>query len=198
MLEGLVHITRIRHRRRFLLWLLRELRGEVRENVGQVEDLYRAKDNPCCEPSRCPFLSSSATPILIRPEELGVDLLRLYQVFQLLEACKRPVFKDVFRHVNPLEQIIELSCSASCVPSASERRQMLADLLERHAVTSIVLAGSSKTHTAIRKHFAHDLCNLADAIVLRSIANIEYFIMNRFGGRLQRRDNCTRNVQPMD
>lgn len=51
-LEWFVHITRIRQRRRFLLWFLRELRGEVRENVGQVEDLYRAKDNPCCEPSR--------------------------------------------------------------------------------------------------------------------------------------------------
>jgi len=52
-LRGSVHITRIRHRWRFLLWFLRELRSEVRENVGQVEDLYRAKDNPCCEPSRC-------------------------------------------------------------------------------------------------------------------------------------------------
>jgi hypothetical protein len=52
ILEGLVHITRNRHRRRFLTWFIRELRGEVRENVEQVEDLYRAKDNPCCEPSR--------------------------------------------------------------------------------------------------------------------------------------------------
>jgi hypothetical protein len=34
-----------------------------------------------------------------------------YQVFQLSEAHKRPVFKDLFRHVNPLEQIIKLFCS---------------------------------------------------------------------------------------
>ena len=73
---------------------------------------------------------SSATPILIRPEELGVDLLRLYQVFQLFEARKRPVFKDVFCHVNLLEQIIKLFRSAARIPSASELGQMLANLLE--------------------------------------------------------------------
>ena len=31
---------------------LRELRGEVPENIGQVEDAYRTKDNLCFEPSR--------------------------------------------------------------------------------------------------------------------------------------------------
>ena len=38
-----------------------------------------------------------------RPEELRIDLLRPYQVFQLFQAGKRPVFKDLFRHLNPLE-----------------------------------------------------------------------------------------------
>ena len=83
-----------------------------------------------------------ATPILIRPEELGVDLLRLYQVFQLFEARKRPVFKDLFGHVNPLEQIIELFRSAAGIPSASKPGQMLANLLERYAVTPIILAAA--------------------------------------------------------
>jgi len=53
------------------------------------------------------FLSSSAAPIIIRPEELAVNLLRPYQVFQLFEARKRPVFKDIFRHVDPLEKIVK-------------------------------------------------------------------------------------------
>ena len=44
----------------------------------------------------------------------------------------------------------------------------------------IVLTGSSKTHTAVRKDLAYYLRNLAHAIVVRSIANIEYFIVNRF------------------
>src|SRR5437667_10435972 len=105
-------------------------------------------------------------------------MLGPYQVFQLFQARKRPVFKDVFRHVNPLEQIIKLFRSTAGVPSASEPGQMLANLLKGHAVTSIILAGSSKTHTAIRKHFADELCNLAHAIVLRCIANIEYFVVN--------------------
>src|SRR4029077_15053907 len=114
---------------------LREVRGEVREHLRQVEDAYRAKDNLWFEPSPLSlktFLSSSATPILIRPEELGIDLLRLYQVFQLFEALKRPAFKDVFRHVNPLEEIIKLFRSAAGVPSASELGQMLANLLKGH------------------------------------------------------------------
>src|SRR5881394_154503 len=144
------------------------------------------------------FLSSSATPIVIRPEELGIDLLRLYQIFQLFEARKRPVFKDVFRHINSLEQIKKLFRSAAGVPSASETRHMLANLLERHTVAPIILAGSSKTHTTVREHLAHCLRNLAHAIVLRSIANIEYFIVDCFGGSLQHCDNRTRNIQSMN
>ena len=41
-------------------------------------------------------------------------------------ARKGLVFKDLFRHVNPLEQIIELSRSVSRVPGASKPRQMFA------------------------------------------------------------------------
>src|SRR6184192_3440231 len=112
------------------------------------------------------FLSSSATPIVIRPEELGIDLLRLYQVFQLFEARKRPVFKDFFRHVNPLEQVMKLFRSAAGVPSASEPGQMLTNLLKGHAVAPISLAGRSKTYTTSRKDLAYYVCNLAHAIVV--------------------------------
>src|SRR4029077_2656353 len=128
---------------------------------------------------------------------MRIDLLRLDQVFQLFEARKRPVFKNFFCHVNPLEQIRKLFRSAAGVPGASEPRQMLANFLEGHAVAPIVLSGSSKTYTTVRKDFSYYVCNLADAIVVRSIANIEYFIVDRFGGCLQHRDNRTRDVQPM-
>src|SRR6266536_3015604 len=158
------------------------------------------KNSPCFGPSRChsKLASSQALHASARPEKLRIDLLRLYQVFQLFETRKRPVFKDLFRHVNPFEQIIELSCSASGVPGASEPGQMLANLLEGHAVAPIILTRSSKTHTTARKHLAYHLRNLAHAIVVRSIANIEYFVMNRFRGSLQHRNNRTCNVQPMD
>jgi hypothetical protein len=73
------------------------------ENVGQVANAYRSKHmRALSRPAviqTC--LSSSATTILIRPEELRIGLLGSYQVFQLFEAHKRPVFKDFFRHVNP-------------------------------------------------------------------------------------------------
>src|SRR5262249_37627660 len=101
-------------------------------------------------------------------------------------------------HVNPLEQIIELFCSALRVPNASEPGQMLANLFEGHAVTPIVLTRGSKTYTTTRKHLAHYLRYLAHAIVVRSIANIEYLVVNRFGWGLQNRDNRTRDVQAMD
>ena len=82
---------------------LRKLRDKVREYLGQVANAYRSKHmRALSRPAviqTC--LSSSATPILIRPEELRIGLLGSYQVFQLFEAHKRPVFKDLFRHVNP-------------------------------------------------------------------------------------------------
>ena len=42
-------------------------------------------------------------PNFIRPEELRIDLLRPYQIFQLFQAGEGPAFKDLFRHLNPLE-----------------------------------------------------------------------------------------------
>ena len=42
----------------------------------------------------------------------------------------------------------------------------------------------------------HRLRDLAHTIVVRSIANIEYFIVNRFGRSLQHRDNRSCDVQP--
>jgi len=101
------------------------------------------------------FLSSSAAPIIIRPEELAVNLLRPYQVFQLFEARKRPVFKDIFRHVDPLEKIVKLLRPPSHVPATSEPGQMFANLLKGHAVAPIILAGSSKTYTTARKDLAY-------------------------------------------
>jgi hypothetical protein len=44
----------------------------------------------------------------------------------LFKARKHPLFEDLFRHVNPLEQIIELLRSASRVPSASDSGEMFA------------------------------------------------------------------------
>lgn len=109
-----IKLQRIRHRQRLPPLFLRKLRSKVRENVRQVANAYRSKHmRALSRPAviqTC--LSSSATPILIRPEELRIGLLGSYQVFQLFEAHKRPVFKDLFRHVNPLEQIIKLFCSA--------------------------------------------------------------------------------------
>ena len=180
---------------------LRELQGEVLENVSRLLRQSSRKAHlrfklPLCYSKFS--LYRALRPTLTRPEELRIDLLRPYQIFQLFQTRKYPVFKDLCRHVNPLEQIIELFCSASRVPSASELGQMLANLLEGYAVTSIVLAWSSKTYMTPRKHLANYLRYLAHAIVVRSIANIEYFIVNRFGGSLQHRDNRMRDVQAMD
>src|SRR5262245_46874071 len=198
-----IKLDRPRHRQRLppVIRFYGNCRAKFRENVTRLLRQSSRKAHlrfklPACYSKFS--LHRALRPTLTRPEELRIDLVRPYQVFQLFQARKRSVFKDLFRHVNPLEQIIELFCSASRVPGASEPGQMLANLLERYAVTSIVLARSSKTYTTPRKHLAHYLSDLAHAIVVRSIPNIEYLVVNRFGRRLQHRDNRTRDVQPMD
>ncbi len=100
-----IKLQRIRHRRRLPSLFLRKLLAEVRENVRQVANPYRT-EHTCFEafPRHLKiFRSSSDTGRFIFPEELRIDLLRPYQVFQLFQARKRPVFKDLFRHVNPFE-----------------------------------------------------------------------------------------------
>ena len=52
-LEGLVHITRIRHRRRFLLCFSGNCGAKFAKMYGKSKILYRAKDDLCFEPSRC-------------------------------------------------------------------------------------------------------------------------------------------------
>jgi len=79
------------------------------------------------------------------------------QVFELFQTRKRPVFKDLFRHVNPLEQIIELFRSASRVPGASDPGKCLRIFSKDTRLAPIVLAGGTKTHATVRKHFAHYL-----------------------------------------
>ena len=72
-----IKLQRIRHRQRLPSLFLRKLRGKVRENLGEVANAYRSKH--MCALSRPAViqtcLSSSATPILIRPEELRIGLL---------------------------------------------------------------------------------------------------------------------------
>src|SRR5262245_18017440 len=126
--------------------LLRLVRGEVPKNVRQADGfLCHSKFSA----------NRSLRPGAIGPKKLRIDLLRPYQVFQLFQARKRPVFKDLFRHVNPLEEIIELFCSPSGVPNAFETGQMLANFLEGNAVAPIILTGGSKTYTTARKHLDH-------------------------------------------
>jgi hypothetical protein len=69
-----IKLQRIGHRQRLPPLFLRKLRGKVRENVGQVANAYRSKH--MCVLTRPAViqtcLSSSDTPILIRPEELRI------------------------------------------------------------------------------------------------------------------------------
>jgi hypothetical protein len=69
-----IKLQRIRDRQRLPPLFLRKLRGEVRGIVGQVANAYRSKH--MCALSRPAViqtcLSSSATPILICPEELRI------------------------------------------------------------------------------------------------------------------------------
>jgi hypothetical protein len=76
-----IKLQRIRDRQRLPPLFLRKLRGEVRGIVGQVANAYRSKH--MCALSRPAViqtcLSSSATPILIRPGSRESQACRQYR-----------------------------------------------------------------------------------------------------------------------
>ena len=154
---------------------LRELRGKVRENVGQVEDAYPAKVNSCFEPPRC-HSKISSHQVLRRSSFVQKNWRSICCVCIKYSNCLRRVnvrySKTAFVMSIRLEKIVKLLCPPSHVPATSEPGQMFANLLKGHAVAPIILTGSSKTYTTARKDLAYYVCNLAHTIVMRSIAHM--------------------------
>src|SRR5262245_6959062 len=87
----------------------------------------------------------------VAPEEVLVDLAGSDQILQLPEAGEGTKLEGFRRQINPLEDLEQLLRAAPRVPATPEVRQVAADLLEAHAVASIVPAGRTERHAAVGK-----------------------------------------------
>src|SRR5512146_1844305 len=85
------------------------------------------------------------------PIEIGVQLLRLDEMPQLLQAREWRRQKHLLRHPNLLEDPTQLCRASLNVPLATEIGQMLVDLLEGDAVAAVVAIVASDSDIAAGK-----------------------------------------------
>ena len=67
---------------------------------------------------------------IFTPEKFFIYLLRANEMFKLFQPGKSPVLENFRRHVNSLEQIMELLRPASGIPGTLETREMLSDFFK--------------------------------------------------------------------
>src|SRR5262245_12899313 len=75
---------------------------------------------------------------------------------------------------------------------------MLADLIERDAVASVIRTRCTKVKSATWKRASDDFRDVPYAIVVSRITNIEDFVVDCFTGCREHRDDRASNVQPVD
>src|SRR5262249_40591006 len=91
--------------------------------------------------------------------------------------------------------LVKLFGTHTGIPSRLEFRQTLADLLEAHAIGSFIGTGIvRKLDGTVRHNAGDDLGQIPDAIIVGSLADIEGFIEDPLGGRLQRGDEGAGDV----
>ena len=132
------------------------------------------------------------------PEERIVDLTGLDEMLDLLQPREGPAAERLLRQFDLREDIEELVCAALGVPRAGERRQELADLLERHAVAAAVWTASRYGDGTVREDGAHDLCQLADSIVARRVTDVQHLVVDAVARRVERARNRLADVADVD
>src|SRR5262245_26212530 len=100
------------------------------------------------------------------PEEVGVDLVGLLEVLKLLQAREGAELVDVVRHLDALEDLVELPRAVARRELAGEARQLTVDAVEVDAIAAIVGARRSHGDLAAGKFVGDDLRDLPDAVVV--------------------------------
>src|SRR5215475_9180878 len=112
--------------------------------------------------------------------------MRVQKVPELLDAGKSTEVENLRAHVDPTEHLVQLKRAALGRPLTLKLRQMSPDLLKGDAVAAIVSAVGAKSDGTARKGLAYDRGDLADAIVLSIIPDIEYFVVDLIAGCFER------------
>src|SRR5262249_6724363 len=72
--------------------------------------------------------------------------------------------------------------------------QVSQDLLKRNTIAAVVSPVSAKGYRTARKSPSDDLCNLANPIILRIVADIENLVVNLIAGCFERERNGLADV----
>src|SRR5262245_47945498 len=112
------------------------------------------------------------------PVEIRVDLLRRLQVLQLFQSREGAELVRLRLHLDALEQLAQLTRSITRCVLADEARQLAVDAIEIDAVTARVAARSTHGDFAAGKFAGNDLRQLAHAVVVGVLTDVEYLAAN--------------------
>src|SRR5262245_2118877 len=108
-------------------------------------------------------------------------------MLQLLEPGEAPEGEHLPGHADAAEDVVQLTRAMLGRPAAAEFRQVPADLAEGGAIAAVVAAGLSQADGAAGEDLAHDRRDLADAVVLGVVADIEDLVVHLLRRRLERK-----------
>src|SRR5512146_567809 len=107
------------------------------------------------------------------PVQIGVDLIRLLQVFQLLEPGESPELIGFRLHADPLEELTQLTHAIARSLAALVPGQLPVDTIEADAVAAVVTGGCAYGNRASGELLADHPGELTNAIVLGIPSHVE-------------------------
>ncbi|MGA9950537.1 MAG: hypothetical protein WBQ24_19985, partial [Xanthobacteraceae bacterium] len=112
------------------------------------------------------------------PIEVGVDLLRGNQMFQLFQSGEAAKEKRFFCHIDVRKDLMQLAGAKLGGPPTLELGKVATYLGEGRAVTPIVAARLPKGDSTAVKYLPHNGGDFSDTIILPVITDIKDFIMH--------------------
>src|SRR5579859_7652450 len=132
------------------------------------------------------------------PEQVTIDLLRRNQVLQLFKTGERRRLEGFRRHGDAREPPVKLGGAIGSRTLAPEIWQMAPNLLKVDGVAAIVATAWSDLQFAIGEGFSNEFGDLAHAIVLCVVADVEDLIVDRIARRFERGEDGIADISDMD
>src|SRR5688572_9860490 len=133
---------------------------------GTVSECSR-KRVPRAPQNNTTFMMRPSVPdTSIAPEQVLVDLSRLFQIAQLFQPRECAELIRVLRHLDAPEQLVELLRAAPRAPLRPKSGQLLGNLPERDAIAACIACAGADTDLATRKNAGDDRGDVPNAVVL--------------------------------